>query len=172
MLRKGTTDKRSRNGSNRIRAIHNAKPLPSQPQRHQVANDNLGKHDDPAAADTLNTAANEQRGEVFGQRRGEHAGEEKHHGNDHQRLAAEDVGKGADVGLEDRRGEEEGCPDPEGFERGAVELPRDDLWGFCQLCALGRGDEWKLEFTGRATDRAVPSRATIKVRTARVTKAM
>ena len=168
-FREGASNQRARNRANGVHTADDAKVLPSQPQWNEIADDELGKHDDTATADTLDRPAGQKDGEVL--RKSTYEKTEQEHDDRCRRdpSSSEDIGKGGDGRLEDGGGEQVRRRGPERFERAAVELLRNHL-GLHQHRLLSGGNEGPL--TGSATERAVASNATITVSMPRVANAI
>lgn len=127
-LREGTANNRPRHGPDGPHHRQEAKVLSALTKRDQVGDDDLCECDDATTADALDRAADEDHGEVVGDAGDDGAYREENQCDEDQRFAAEDVGEGGEVGLEDSRCEEEGRARPEGLDCTAVELLGDDLF--------------------------------------------
>lgn len=134
-LREGTADDGTRHRPDCPHHRQEAKVLPALAQRDQVGDDDLGQRDDAATADALDGPADEDHGEVVCDAGNNGANREEDEGDEDERLAAENVGKGGKVGLKDGGGEEEGGAGPEGLDCTAMQLLRDDL-GIISLAVL------------------------------------
>ena len=78
-----------------------AKPLAALTQRDQVGDKYFSQRDDAATADALDTAADQKRGDILGERANYCTYREEDEGDKEKRFATEYVGKRSESWLED-----------------------------------------------------------------------
>jgi hypothetical protein len=106
VLNEGTSNNRPDYSSYSPSPQDDGEVLGSEPQRHDIAEDDLAECDDTSTANTLDASSYEHHCEVVRHGTKYCSDREEHEGEDEQLLAAEELGHGSDDGLEHCAGEE------------------------------------------------------------------
>ncbi|KAL8827610.1 MAG: hypothetical protein Q9170_006948 [Blastenia crenularia] len=148
---------------------NNAEPLPSQSEGHKVSDDNLCQSNQASTSNPLRRATHQENGKVVRDCGDDSANDKEDEPSHDHWLSSKDMREAGEAWLKDGGTQEKRGTRPESFDGGPTEFVGYQLYE--QISTMDMEIQVSGIPTGSATDKEVPSSATIIVITERVKKA-